>query len=328
MNLRIRHLAWSFCAAVALSMAAPPSFAQGYPNKPVRLIVPYAAGGGTDFFARTVGSRIQEQLGQVIVIENKPGASTIIGAEAAAKSPPDGYTVLVADSTTLAVNPHLYKKLAYDSVKDFSPVTLTARFALLLVVNPSVSNATSAQEFIESARKEPGKINYASVGTGTSHHLAMELFQQRTGIKVNHIPYKGAGPAIQDVAGGQVPVMFVDLAAGSPMIKAGKLKVLGVASAKRIAALPDVPTLTEQGIENFEAWAWQGLVVPAGTPNDVVERLKIEYAKAVTDPTIRQKLVDAGVDPVTSTPAEMARYVQSESVKWADVIKRGDIKIE
>ena len=156
----------------------------------------------------------------------------------------------------------------------------------------------------------------------------MELFQQRTGIKVNHIPYKGAGPAIQDVAGGQVPVMFVDLAAGSPMIKAGKLKVLGVASAKRIAALPDVPTLTEQGIENFEAWAWQGLVVPAGTPNDVVERLKIEYAKAVTDPTIRQKLVDAGVDPVTSTPAEMARYVQSESVKWADVIKRGDIKIE
>jgi len=328
MNMWMRQRAWSFCAAVALSMAAPPSFAQGYPNKPVRLIVPYAAGGGTDFFARTVGSRIQEQLGQTVVIENKPGASTIIGAEAAAKSPPDGYTVLVADSTTLAVNPNLYKKLAYDSVKDFSPVTLTARFALLLVVNPSLSSASSAQEFIEAARKEPGKINYASVGTGTSHHLAMELFQQRTGIKVNHIPYKGAGPAIQDVAGGQVPVMFVDLAAGSPMIKAGKLKVLGVASAKRIAALPDVPTLSEQGVENFEAWAWQGLVVPAGTPNDVVERLKTEYAKAVTDPTIRQKLVDAGVEPVTSTPAEMAGYVQSESAKWAEVIKRGDIKVE
>ena len=302
--------------------------AQTYPTKPVRLIVPYAVGGGTDFFARTVGGKLGEQLGQTILVDNRPGAATIIGAEAAAKSAPDGYTALVADSTTLAVNPSLYKKLPYDPVKDLSPVTLTARFAMLLVVNPTLSKATTVKEFIEEARSAQGKMTYASVGAGTTHHLTMELFQQRADIKLNHVAYRGAGPAIQDVVGGQVPVMFVDLAAGSPMIKAGKLRVLAVASPKRIAALPEVPTLAEQGIPNFEAWAWQGLTVPAGTPPDIVARLNKEYARAVADPGVRQKLVDAGVEPITSTPEEMASYVKSETAKWAQVIKQADIKIE
>ena len=327
MHSRTRRLALAMAACAVLAVPAV-AMAQTYPNKPVRLIVPYAAGGGTDFFARTVGGKLGEQLGQTIIVENKPGAATIIGAEAAAKSAPDGYTALVADSTTLAVNPSLYKKLPYDPVKDFSPVTLTARFAMLLVVNPNLSKATSVKEFIEEAKKEQGNMNYASVGAGTTHHLTMELFQQRAGIKLNHVPYKGAGPAIQDLVGGQVPVMFVDLAAGAPMIKAGKMRVLAVASPKRIAALPGVPTFAEQGIPQFEAWAWQGLVVPVGTPKEIVAKLNSEYAKAVADPGVRQKLVDAGVEPVTSSPEEMSSYIKSETAKWAQVIKQGDIRVE
>ena len=199
---------------------------------------------------------------------------------------------------------------------------------MVLVVNPNTSKATTVKEFIEEAKKDPGKISYASVGAGTTHHLTMELFQQRTDIKLIHVPYKGAGPAIQDMVGGQVLVMFVDLAAGGPMIKAGKLRVLAVASPKRIAALPNVPTFAEQGIAQFEAWAWQGLTVPAGTPKEIIAKLNAEYAKVVADPAIRQKLVNAGVEPVTSSPEEMNAYIKSETAKWAQVIKQSDIKID
>ena len=330
MQSKIRRLVLLAAATAALApLAVPNAVAQAYPTKgPVKLIVPYPAGGGTDFFARTVGGKLGELLGQSVVIDNKPGAATIIGAQAAATSPADGYTVLIADSTTLAVNPSLYPKLQYDPVKDFAPVTLTARFAMLLVVNPTLSKATNVREFLEEAKKADGKMNYASVGAGTTHHLTMELFLQRTGAKLQHVPYKGAGPAITDVVGGQVPVMFVDLAAGGPMIKAGKLRVLGVASPKRISALPDVPTLAEQGIANFEAWAWQGLAVPAGTPKDAIARLNADYAKAVAAPDIRQKLVEAGVEPITSTPEEMTAYVKSETTKWAGVVKQANIKVE
>jgi tripartite-type tricarboxylate transporter receptor subunit TctC len=325
---RTRRLTVVVAAAVAVALPFAGACADSYPTKPVRLIVPYAAGGGTDFFARTVGQKLGEGLGQTVVVENKPGAATIIGADAAAKSAPDGYTALVADSTTLAVNPSLYKKLPFDPAKDLAPVTLTARFAMLLVVNPTMSKAAGVKDLVEEAKKANGQMSYASVGAGTTHHLTMELFLQRVGVKMNHVPYKGAGPAIQDVAGGQVPVMFVDLAAGAPMIKAGKLKVLAVASPKRIAALPDVPTFAEQGVPNFEAWAWQGLAVPAGTPKDIVARLNTEYAKAIADPAVHQKLVDAGVEPVSSTPEQMAAYVKSETAKWAQVIKQADIKVE
>ena len=328
MHSRIRRLSLVIAAIAALALPATSAWAQAYPNKPVRMIVPYAAGGGTDFFARTVGAKLGEQLGQTIIVDNKPGAATIIGAEVAARSAPDGYTALIADSTTLAVNPSLYKKLPYDPAKDFSSVTLTARFAMVLVVNPNISKATTVKEFIEEAKKDPGKISYASVGAGTTHHLTMELFQQRTDIKLIHVPYKGAGPAIQDMVGGQVPVMFVDLAAGGPMIKAGKLRVLAVASPKRIAALPNVPTFAEQGIAQFEAWAWQGLTVPTGTPKEIIAKLNAEYAKVVADPVVRQKLVDAGVEPVTSSPEEMNAYIKSETAKWAQVIKQSDIKID
>jgi tripartite-type tricarboxylate transporter receptor subunit TctC len=322
------RLASAMVATAVLGIAGH-ALAQSYPTKPIRLIVPYPAGGGTDFFARTVGSKLGENLGQTIVIDNKPGAATIIGAEAAAHARPDGYTVLLADSTTLAMNPSLYKKLPYDPVKDFAPVSLTARFAMLLVVNPTLSKATNLSEFLQEAKSDKsGGMSYASVGAGTTHHLTMELFRERTGITLDHVPYKGAAPAIQDVVGGQVPVMFVDYAAGGPMVKAGKLRVLGVASPQRIEALPDVPTLAEQGLAGFEAWAWQGLVVPANTPKEVVGRLNAEYAKAVNNPEIRKKLVDAGIEPLTSTPEEMAAYMQSETAKWSQVIKAADIKLE
>jgi tripartite-type tricarboxylate transporter receptor subunit TctC len=244
------------------------------------------------------------------------------------RAAPDGYTVLLADSTTLAVNPSLYKKLPYDPQKDFLPISLTARFAMLLVVNPSLTKAASVKEFIAEAKRDPGKINFASVGAGTTHHLAMELFKQQTGISLNHIPYKGAAPAVQDLVGGQVPVMFLDLAAGGPQIRAGKIKALAVASARRISALPDVPTVAESGVPGFEAWAWQGLVVPAGTPEEVMARLHVEYSKAVGDPAVRQKLIDAGVEPLTSTPEELAAYIRSETAKWAKVVKEANIKVE
>ncbi len=240
--------------ALVISFGA---FAQSYPSKPVRLIVPSPPGGGTDFFARLVGTKMAEGLGQQVVVENRPGAATIIGAEAAAKSPADGYTLLLGDTATLAVNPSLYRKLPYDPQKDFAPISLTGRFALLLVVNPSSLNVKSIRELVAEAKKSPGKLDFASPGPGSPHHLAMELFMQQTGTKMNHVPYKGAGPAVQDLLGGQVPVMFLDLAAGRPHVLAGKLKALGVASPKRIAPLPDVPTVAESGAPGFEAWAWQ-----------------------------------------------------------------------
>jgi tripartite-type tricarboxylate transporter receptor subunit TctC len=315
-------------AGLIASLLVSTALAQSYPNKPVRLIVPYPAGGGTDFFARLVGGKMSEFLGQQIVVENRPGAATIIGAEAAARSPADGYTLLLADSTTVAVNPGLYKKLPYDPQKDFTPISLTARFAMLLVVNPSVMPVASVKEFIDAAKKAPGRLNFASVGAGTTHHLAMELFMQQTGIQMTHIPYKGAAPAVQDLLGGQVPAMFLDLATGRPHILSGKIKALGVASPKRIAPLPEVPTIAESGVSGFEAWAWQGLLAPAGTPPEALARIRTEYAKAVNDPAVRQKLLDAGIEPLTSTPDEFTAYMKSETAKWAKVVKEANIKVE
>jgi tripartite-type tricarboxylate transporter receptor subunit TctC len=314
--------------AVSLIFCASSTLAQTYPAKPIRLIVPYPPGGGTDFFARLVGAKMSEHIGQPIVVENRPGAATIIGAEAAAKAPADGYTLLLADSTTLAVNPSLYRKLPYDPQKDFAPISLTARFAMLLVVNPTLDKSKTVRELVDEAKAAPGKINFASVGAGTTHHLAMELFMQRTGIKLNHIPYKGAAPAVQDLVGGQVPVMFLDLAAGGPQIRAGKIRALAVASPKRITPLPDVPTVAESGVPGFEAWAWQGLVAPAGTPREALEKVRAQYSKAVADAGVRQKLTEAGVEPLTSSPEELAGYIKSETAKWASVIKDGNIKVE
>jgi tripartite-type tricarboxylate transporter receptor subunit TctC len=316
-----------FFAAIALGLALAAQ-AQVYPAKQLRLVVPYPAGGGTDFFARTVGAQLAVQLGQAVVIENRPGAATIIGAELVAKSAPDGYTLLLGDTATFAVNPSLYRKLPYDPSKDLSPVTMTGRFALLLVVNPSKLKANSVKDLVEMAKQGSDRIDYASPGPGSPHHLAMEMFKQRTGAQFTHVPYKGAAPAIQDLLSGQVPLMFLDLAAGAPQIKAGKLKALAVASDKRIAALPDLVTVGEAGLAGFEAWAWQVLAVPENTPPDIVARLNAEYRKAISMPEIRQKLIDAGIDPLQSSPQDASAYIRSETLKWAKVISEGRITVE
>jgi tripartite-type tricarboxylate transporter receptor subunit TctC len=317
----------AFLAALALLLSFAAQ-AQVYPSKPIRLIVPYPAGGGTDFFARTVGAQLAAQFGQPVIVENKPGAATIVGAEAAAKSPGDGYTLLLGDTATFAVNPSLYKKLPYDPSKDLTPVTMTGRFALLLVVNPAKLKAGSVMELIETAKQASGKIDYASPGAGSPHHLAMELFKQRTGAQFTHVPYKGAAPAVQDLLAGQVPLMFLDLAAGAPQIKAGKLRALAVASDKRIAALPDLVTVGEAGVPGFEAWAWQVLAVPETTPRDIVARINAEYRKAIALPDLRQKLIDAGIDPLQSSPQDASAYIRSEALKWAKVISEGRISVE
>jgi tripartite-type tricarboxylate transporter receptor subunit TctC len=244
------------------------------------------------------------------------------------KSAPDGYTLLLGDTATFAVNPILYKKLPYDPQKDLAPVSLTGRFALLLVVNPAKISATTVKDLVEEAKKTPGKLDYASPGPGSPHHLAMEMFKQRTGTQFVHVPYKGAAPAMQDLLSGQIPLMFLDLAAGAPQIRAGKLKALAVASDKRIVALPDLPTVGESGLPGFEAWAWQALAVPAGTPKDVVARLNTEYRKAIATPELRQKLIDAGIDPLQSSPEEASAYIRSETAKWAKVIGDGKITVE
>ena len=314
-------------SAISLAMCFAAQ-AQVYPSKPIRLVVPYPAGGGTDFFARTVGAQLSQQLGQPVLVENRPGAATIIGAEAVAKSAPDGYTLLLGDTATFAVNPSLYKKLPYDPSKDLSPVTMTGRFALLLVVNPAKLKAGSVAELIDLAKQASGKIDYASPGPGSPHHLAMEMFKQRTGTQFTHVPYKGAGPAIQDLFGGQISLMFLDLAAGAPQIKAGKIKALAVASDKRIAALPDLPMVAESGLAGFEAWAWQVLAVPENTPRDIVARLNAEYRKAISVPELRQKLIDAGIDPLQSSPEDASAYIRSENLKWAKVIAEGKISVE
>jgi tripartite-type tricarboxylate transporter receptor subunit TctC len=314
--------------ALVAAFASPATHAQVYPAKQLRLVVPYPAGGGTDFFARVIGAQLSMQLGQQVVIENRPGAATIIGAEAVVKAAPDGYTLLLGDTATFAVNPILYKKLPYDPQKDLAPVSLTGRFALLLVVNPAKISATSLMGLLEEAKKTPGTLDYASPGPGSPHHLAMEMFKQRTGTQFVHVPYKGAAPAIQDLLSGQIPLMFLDLAAGAPQIKAGKLKALAVASDKRIAALPDLPTVGESGLPGFEAWAWQALAVPAGTPREVVAKLNVEYRKTINMPEIRQKLIEAGIDPLQSSPEEVSAYIKSETAKWAKVIGDGKISVE
>lgn len=313
----------------ALLLVAALAHAQPYPSKPIALIVPYPPGGGSDFFAHTVGPNMAGTLGQpfVLVAQNQPG-SAVAGVRAAAKAAPDGYTVLLGDSAAYAVNPSLYKNLPYDPIKDFAPVSLTGRFALLLVVNPSVLAAKSPKDLVARAKARPGAIAYGSPGSGTPQHLAMELFEQRASIQLRRVPYKGGALAVEDLLGGRVATMFLDLAAAAPLLKGGKVKALAVASPTRIAALPDVPTLAESGFPGFEAWAWQGLAVPAATPKEIIATLNNAYVKAITDPEVRQKLIDGGIEPLHSTPQEMADYIRSETAKWSRLVADRHITVD
>lgn len=322
-----RHfLAMSTC--LAATGALPNVHAQTtFPNSPVVMVVPYPPGGGTDFFARTVAVKMGEKLGQPVIVENKPGAATAIGALDVARAKPDGLRILLGDTATFAANSSIYKKLPYDTLRDFTPISLTGRFTLVLVVNPKTVPYTSVAELVAAARKAPGTLTYATSGAGNPFHLASAMFEHAAGISLLHVPYKGAGPAVQDLLGGQISMMFLDYATAREQLAGGKLKALAVASPTPHASLPGVPTIAAT-YPGFEAWAWQGLVAPAGTPQAAMGKLRDAYFAAINDPSIRQKIVDAGVEPLQSSGKEMDTYVRAEISKWGKVVKDANIHLD
>ncbi len=313
----IRSSLWLAAAGMVLGLA--PAQAQQYPGKPVRLIVPFPPGGGTDTLARIYGQKLAEIFGQQVVIDNRPGAGTNIGAEIAAKAPPDGYTLLMGNIAH-AINVTLYNKLAYDFVKDFAPVTLLASTPNILVVHPSVP-AKSVKELIALARARPGQLDYASSGGGSSSHLAAELFNNMAGVKMTHVPYKGGGPAVIALVGGQVSVGFATTPSVITHVKAGKMRGLGVTTAQRSPSTPELPTISEAGVPGYEAGTWYGLLVPAGTPKEIVARLHAESVKLLKLPDVKDRLDATGFEAIGNTPDQFAAYIRSEIEKWAKVVK-------
>ena len=311
---------------VALSYAAAlPAFAQTWPAKPVRVIVPFPPGGGLDFFTRIAAAKLQENLGQQFVVENRSGAGGMIGAEAAAKSPADGYSVLFASSAEITINQHLYPKIAYDSVKDFAPVSYAAHAPLLFSVHPSIP-AKTLKEVIALARARPGQLNYASAGTGGSQHLAGELLKSAAKINIVHVPYKGAAPAVIDMVGGHVSMGFTALPSSLPQARAGKLRAIAVTSAKRSEAAPELPTFTELGFPQVDLVVWYGVLFPAKTPPEIVSRMSTEINRAVQSPDVKAKLIQQGVESIGTTPAEFAKFMQSEIQRYGKIIKESGAK--
>ena len=324
--MKIEHTTGIICALLAAAPSA--ALAQGgYPSKPVRVVVPSSAGGGTDIVARVIAPRLTERLGQQIVIENRPGAGTMIGIEVAAKSPPDGYTVLVAPST-LALNSVVFKKVPYDAARDFAPITQLVSSTSILTVHPSVPVRT-VKELIAFARSRPGQMNYASAGTGTYPHMTMELFNSSAGgLKMVHIPYKGTAPAMIDLLAGHVSVMASTILTGMPQIRAGRLRPLGITSLKRSAAAPEIPTVAESGLPGFESVQWYGAAAPAQTPKEIVARLHTEMVRVLQVPEVKERFIADGTDPVGNSPEEFGRYIRDEIVKWTKVARDAGMKPE
>jgi len=312
--------------AALVPWPAPAQTADGWPNKPLRFILPFPPGGGTDILGRLIADRMTASLGQPVVTENRGGAGGNVGAEAAARSAPDGYTlVLVAPS--LAISPSLYSKLNYDPVKDFAPVSLVATVPNVMVTHPSVPANTLA-EFIRFAKTKPGGMNFGSGGSGTSNHLAGELFNIVAGVKLVHVPYKGVNLAMNDVLSGQIHLVVIGVPAAAPHIKAGKLRALALVAPQRASALPEVPTVAEAGLPNFEVTTWYGILAPAGTPKPIVTRLNAELVKIMHAPEMKDRLATMATDPVTSTPEEFADYIKREIVKWGEVVRQAGLKAD
>ena len=315
-------------AATAAAFASPLALAQGqYPDQVIKWVVPYPAGGGTDNLARTLAESMRPGLGQQIVVDNRPGAATNIGAELVSRAKPDGYTIMSADNALMAFNEHLFKRLPFNPDKDFTYMGAIGKFPLALVVHPSFP-AQNFKDFLAYVKANPGRVSYASVGNGSPHHLAMEMFKNRTGTFITHIPYRGAAPAMQDVMGGQVPVMFLDLASGLSIIKSGKVKALAIGSQARSPVLPDVPTLAELGVKNAEVFAFQGLLGPAGLPTSVVTRLNQELNKALADPAVVKRFSEFGFEPVRGTPDEFRKLARSEAARWGQVIRANGVSLD
>ena len=304
------------------------AYAQNYPTRPIRFIVPYVAGGAGDIFARVIGQKLYEATGQTVVVDNRPGANGIIGTDLVAKAPPDGYTILMGNSAPFVLNPALYSKLPYDSVRDFAPVTQGTYYAYVLVVHPSLP-AKTVQELIAFAKAKPGQLAYGSTGTGSANHLAGEFFGAMTGTKLTHVPYKGSAAALADVLGGQLPMMFDTPITSIPQLKAGKLRALGFSGNRRASQLPDVPTIDELGLKGFEVSSWQAILAPAGTPKPVVDRLYMETAKALKMPDVIERLAtQGGNELIGSTPDQFAAVIKVEIAKYAKIIKDAGIRIE
>lgn len=322
-------------AAPCLALAPLVAVAQSaWPAKPVRIVVPFAAGGTTDILARALAPELQRAFGQPFVVDNKPGAGGNTGAAEVAKAAPDGYTLLMGTVGTHAINVALYPKMPYDHVKDFAPITLVAGVPNVLVLNPANAQKygiDSVAALARVAKANPGKLNMASSGNGTSIHLAGELFKSMTGTYMVHLPYRGSGPALMDLIGGNMDLMFDNLPSAMPHIKSGKLKALAVTSAQRSSALPEVPTVAEVGgpaLKGFEASSWFGLLAPAGTPTDIVNRVQQETAKALQSPALKERLQAQGAIPSGNTPAEFARLIAEETKKWAAVVKASGAKVD
>ncbi|MEP7276245.1 MAG: tripartite tricarboxylate transporter substrate binding protein [Betaproteobacteria bacterium] len=316
-----------FLVALA-ALPSAPAHAQGnYPDRPIRLIVPFPPGGPADALARIAGDEITRALGQPVVVENKPGAGGNIGMEQGARAAPDGYTLILAPAGNLTVAPHLYSKLPYDPAKDFAPITVIAATPNILIVNPAVP-ARSLQELIALAKAKPGTLNYASPGNGSGAHLAGELLKRSAGIDIVHVPFNGVGPAMAAVLGGSVQLFFAQSSAALQQIKSGKVIALGVASPKRIAAAPDLPTIAEAGIPDFEVTSWYALVAPAGTPAAVVAKVQATIAAALARPEIREKLAGLGAEPIANTPAEFAAMQRTESARWQKLAREANIRAD
>jgi tripartite-type tricarboxylate transporter receptor subunit TctC len=313
-------------ALALIAMACGAQAQQPYPSRPVRVISPAPAGGNADAVARTIAERLSAALGQPFVVENKPGAAGNIGTEMAASAPADGYT-LVEIITANTINATLYPNLSFDLSRDFVPVGLAATLPLILVVHPSVP-ASSVAELIAYAKKNPGKLNYASAGSGTGGHVAGELFKTMAGLDVQHVPYKGATPAVTDLIGGRVDFFFDGMPSALPHVQAGRLKVLAITTKTRSPTIPNVPTVAEAGLPGFEVSLWLGFMAPAGTPTDIVNRLNKEINDAVASASVRERFARLGLEPLTATPQEFGALIRSETAKWAEMIKRSGARVD
>ena len=314
-------------ATLALFFAVGHACALAYPTRPIQFIVPFPPGGGNDTVARAIAQQASPALGQPIVVDNRPGAGGIIGADAAAKAAPDGHTIFLGGVATHAVNPHLHPKLSYDPIKDFAPITLVASAPSVLVVHPSVPARTIA-DFAAYARANPGKLNYASNGNGSSSHMAAVLYETNAGVKMTHVPYKGVGPALTDLMSGRIELMFNSIVAILPHIQAGKLRALAVTSKSRSSLLPDVPSIAESGWPAYEAGSWYGILAPAGTPPAIIDRLHREIVKSLKEPEVQKRLAGEGAEVIGSTPQEFAAHIRSELARMGQAIKAAGIKLE
>ena len=326
-TLLFSAFAVSSASLAFIALSAPQAHAQAYPSKTIRFVVPYPAGGPLDTVARLLGAKVGESVGQPVVVENKPGAGGNIGADIVAKSPADGYTILMGAVATHAINPSLYKSIPYDPIRDFAPVTQVASTPNVLVVNPGVP-AKDVKELIAYAKANPGKLSFGSGSIGSAGHLAGELFKATAGVDMVHVPYKGAAPAMQDLIGGRIQLMFDNLASSLGQVKAGKVRALAVTTAKRSPLAPDLPTIAETGVPGFDISTWFGIFAPAGTPKPALDRLHAEFAKALAAADVRDRMTSMGAEPVGNTPDEFAAFVRSEGEKYSKVIRASGAKVD